>query len=275
MKKTLLFLVLLTFGMVGCSEKVPITFDETTLTADKNGSYEVTGTQELDAIVHFDDKVIDLSPDEEGTFKYSVSPEEPKDTVTVSAQLKKETIQIKLKVDNTKYKAYQKQLAEEERLAQEAKEKAEKEKKIAIQKATDEAKIKIETAEKKLTRDTLSEVQSFVDKIPDGNEDLSNRLVTIEETITENEKLAEEKKERERIAAEQAETERKRLAEQAAIEEKANKAPVAQTVYVAPQSGTKYHFNQSCRGLNNANSVSSLTLSATQSQGYGLCGWED
>lgn len=46
-------------------------------------------------------------------------------------------------------------------------------------------------------------------------------------------------------------------------------------VYIAPNSGTKYHFHAGCRGLNNANSVAEITLTDAQNQGYTLCGWED
>ena len=50
---------------------------------------------------------------------------------------------------------------------------------------------------------------------------------------------------------------------------------VAQMVYIAPNSGTKYHFHAGCRRLNNANSVAEITLTDAQNQGYTLCGWED
>lgn len=60
--------------------------------------------------------------------------------------------------------------------------------------------------------------------------------------------------------------------EQAAQEQATS---IEQTVYVAPQSGTKYHYSQNCRGLNNANSTVSMSLSEAQAQGYSLCGWED
>lgn len=46
------------------------------------------------------------------------------------------------------------------------------------------------------------------------------------------------------------------------------------TVYIAPDSGTKYHFSANCRGLSNANSIQEMSLSQAQSQGYDLCGWE-
>lgn len=47
------------------------------------------------------------------------------------------------------------------------------------------------------------------------------------------------------------------------------------TVYIAPDSGTKYHFDSTCRGLHNANSLEKMTVSEAQAEGYSLCGWED
>lgn len=51
--------------------------------------------------------------------------------------------------------------------------------------------------------------------------------------------------------------------------------PSERTVYYAPESGTKYHYDPNCRGLKKANSVASTTESAAVAQGLGLCGYED
>lgn len=92
------------------------------------------------------------------------------------------------------------------------------------------------------------------------------------------EKAAAEKAEADRKAAEKAAADQK-AAEAAQAQEnqatQAQQAPQARTVYIAPQSGRKYHFNSNCRGLRNATSISSMTESDTISNGYGLCGWED
>lgn len=45
-------------------------------------------------------------------------------------------------------------------------------------------------------------------------------------------------------------------------------------VYIAPNSGKKYHLNRNCRGLNKAKSVVSISLSEALSKGYEKCGWE-
>jgi DNA-entry nuclease len=49
----------------------------------------------------------------------------------------------------------------------------------------------------------------------------------------------------------------------------------SRTVYVAPDSGTKYHYLSTCRGLSQANTVSTMTEAEAIAQGYTLCGWED
>lgn len=85
----------------------------------------------------------------------------------------------------------------------------------------------------------------------------------------EADRLAEEERiQAEQLAQEQAEANRV-AAEQQAVQ------VIEQTVYVAPQSGTKYHFSSTCRGLKQANSVVEISLTEAQNQGYTLCGWED
>ena len=67
-------------------------------------------------------------------------------------------------------------------------------------------------------------------------------------------KAEEEKQRVEAETAQRAEEERQRVeAEQAA-----QQVPKGLTVYIAPQSGTKYHYNSNCRGLNRANSISPM-----------------
>lgn len=78
----------------------------------------------------------------------------------------------------------------------------------------------------------------------------------------------EERMQAEQLAQEQAEAERL-AAEQQAVQVS------EQTVYVAPQSGTKYHFSSTCRGLKQASSVVEMSLTEAQNQGYTLCGWEN
>lgn len=91
---------------------------------------------------------------------------------------------------------------------------------------------------------------------------MSARLATVDATIKTNEA---------------AEAERQRQA--AAAQEQANQVAAAQTpqqnneqtVYIAPDHGTKYHLNPNCSGLNNANSVVAISLQEAQARGYTLC----
>lgn len=77
-----------------------------------------------------------------------------------------------------------------------------------------------------------------------------------------------EKEAAEKAAAEQAEAEQK-AAEQAAIasQEETQQEPQEQMVWI-PQSGSKYHSNPSCSGMNNPTQV---TISEAQSMGYEPC----
>ena len=46
------------------------------------------------------------------------------------------------------------------------------------------------------------------------------------------------------------------------------------TVYIT-ETGTKYHYDSGCRGLNGADSVFTTSKSEAVELGYELCGWED
>lgn len=130
----------------------------------------------------------------------------------------------------------------------------------------------------------------YIFNIQDGVEinyaDGSSR--TTAEIQAENDRKAAEEQAAAQKAAEEhaaAEAEQARIAQeqQAAAAEQARiiaeqaaqqQAAQGRTVYVAPQSGKKYHFNANCRGLSNANSVVSMTESEAAAQGYGRCGFE-
>ena len=110
----------------------------------------------------------------------------------------------------------------------------------------------------------------------DGSSVTQEEIAAKEAEEAEKERIAAEKTEADRVAEENRLAEEARIAEENRLaEEAANQQAVVQTVYIAPDSGTKYHFDQSCRGLSQANSISSMTLSDAQALGYGLCGWED
>ena len=158
----------------------------------------------------------------------------------------------------------------------------------------EEEKVAILTAIKKAegdkTRTSYNEAHGLVAALTFSNSSFSNRLSKLDTEIKviEKEKAAEEKKESERIeaarvAAEaesvriEAEAEAARIAaeEAAAVVVEPEEQQIANAVYIAPESGIKYHYSSNCRGLSNANSIVEMDLYAAQSQGYELCGWED
>lgn len=148
----------------------------------------------------------------------------------------------------------------------------------------------IEKAEGDKTRTSYNEAHGLVAALTFSNSSFSNRLSKLDTEIKviEKEKAAAEKKESERIeaarvAAEaesvriEAEAEAARIAaeEAAVVVIESEEQQIANAVYIAPESGTKYHYSSNCRGLSNANSIVEMDLYAAQSQGYELCGWED
>jgi len=161
----------------------------------------------------------------------------------------------------------------------------------------------IASAEANLTSESIENAKTYLAVVVTRQKDFSTRMANVESTYenqaaqAEADRVAAEQAaaqaEVDRIAAEQAaaaQAEADRIAteqaaaaqaeadrvaaEQAAVQTFAQ-APVGQTVYIAPDSGAKYHFDSGCRGLSNANSIVSMTLSDAQAQGYTLCGWED
>lgn len=117
-----------------------------------------------------------------------------------------------------------------------------------------------------------------------ANGDMTSSTTTITVIDREAEELAqkeaEEQAEQERIAQEQAEQEAQAQAEQEAAEQAAQEQaqqeeqasqeqqqPQEQMVWI-PQSGSKYHSNSSCSGMNNPTQV---TISEAQSMGYEPC----
>lgn len=174
--------------------------------------------------------------------------------------------------------------------------KIEEEKILAVEAA-------LEKAEQEETRSAVEEAEVLAAGLVVQNDALHSRLQQTKTIVEENERVAEEERKAEEarqaeIAAQKAEEERQALIaaekkeEKQAEKQEAKKAKeskaaqksqpqpkqsekITNVVYVAPDSGTKYHYSANCRGLNNANSVVEMSLSNAQSQGYDLCGWED
>ena len=122
---------------------------------------------------------------------------------------------------------------------------------------------------------------NYADGSSETKEDIQAAKKAEEEKVAA-EKAKKEQEEQE-AAQRKAEEEKKAAeaeaaaAEQVQVQQEAPAAndEVGQTVYVAPQSGRKYHYDANCRGLSNANSVVSLDINEAIAQGYTLCGWED
>ena len=97
--------------------------------------------------------------------------------------------------------------------------------------------------------------------------------ITVEDKASLAEKKAQEKAEAEaaKKAVEEAakKAEEERIAAEAAAQEssQANQVPQEQMVWI-PQSGSKYHSNPSCSGMNNPQQV---TLSEAESMGFAPC----
>ncbi|EOS7992908.1 hypothetical protein DSH92_RS09080 [Enterococcus hirae] len=178
---------------------------------------------------------------------------------------KQEEERQKLEAERKKQEEERQKLEAERKKQEEEKQKIESERKAQEERqkqAENEATTALSQAEAHPTRENYNSAATLIQAIPNGNQHLSARLATVDATIKANEA---------------AEAERQRQA--AAAQEQANQVAAAQTpqqnneqtVYIAPDHGTKYHLNPNCSGLNNANSVVAISLQEAQARGYTLC----
>ncbi|UYT94526.1 hypothetical protein [Enterococcus hirae] len=177
---------------------------------------------------------------------------------------KQEEEKQKLEAERKKQEEERQKLEAERKKQEEEKQKIEAERKAQEERqkqAENEATTALSQAEAHPTRENYNSAATLIQAIPNGNQHLSARLATVDATIKANEA---------------AEAERQRQA--AAAQEQANQVAAAQTpqqnneqtVYIAPDHGTKYHLNPNCSGLNNANSVVAISLQEAQARGYTL-----
>lgn len=169
--------------------------------------------------------------------------EESKKETSSSEKFQKEAENEK-KLEEAKKKAEEKLEAEKKAQEKAAAEKAEAERAAAEEKAQAEKEAQEKAAAEKAEAERIAAEQA------------------------EAQRIATEQAEAERIAAEQ---EAKRIAEEQAQQAQA----VGEIVYIAPNSGTKYHHSSNCRGLSKANSVVEMNINDAMANGYVLCGWED
>ncbi|EJE2820968.1 hypothetical protein M4H40_001345 [Listeria monocytogenes] len=91
------------------------------------------------------------------------------------------------------------------------------------------------------------------------------------------EKAEAERVERERVAAEKKAAEEKRVAAErskaAAAAQPDTNNEQGQIVYVTA-TGKKYHYDQNCRGLNNSNGETAVTVAQAKARGLTLCKFE-
>ena len=193
-------------------------------------------------------------------FGASISPTSHSDSSKASTQSEK-----KIETKRTSSTSSEEQLKQKAERKEKEKQKLEAERKAQEERqkqAENEATTALSQAEAHPTRENYNSAATLIQAIPNGNQHLSARLATVDATIKANEA---------------AEAERQRQA--AAAQEQANQVAAAQTpqqnneqtVYIAPDHGTKYHLNPNCSGLNNANSVVAISLQEAQARGYTLC----
>ncbi|WP_088810250.1 MULTISPECIES: hypothetical protein [unclassified Listeria] len=204
-------------------------------------------------------------------------------------------LEAKIKAQDKKIDALNDDLsAAEDQLSSVESEKEEIQEKLSvyekeeIEKAENEANKLLDSAEKSLNTADLDKAKKFID----NNEFLtvskfSDRIDAVQLKIEQKAEAAKKKADEAKKRAEENPTVPKKETNQT---DDNNQAPNTQpkqaaptpkasetvaTVFVAPQSGKKFHYDSSCRGLNSANSVVSMSKSEAIASGYSLCGWED
>lgn len=204
----------------------------------------------------------------------NVQPSNNASSSEVKIQSEKKVETKKEKQENKRKTQEEKQKQKDERKAQEEKQKQEDERKAQeerqkqeeINQRTVDATNKLAQAEASPTNENYQAALTAIQAIPNGNQDLSNRLVVVDSTIKANEAAEQQ---RQQQAAAQAQQQAAEAQQQAA--QQAQQQNNEQVVYIAPDHGTKYHLNPNCSGLNNANSVVSMPLSEALAKGYTLC----
>lgn len=105
-------------------------------------------------------------------------------------------------------------------------------------------------------------------------ERIERERVAAEEKRAADAKVAAEKKAEEaRVAAEKKAAEAKRASAERAAAQPSNSNEQGQMVYITA-TGKRYHYDQNCRGLNNSNGETAVTVSEAKAQGLTLCKFE-
>ncbi|CAM2363426.1 hypothetical protein LISE100100_12285 [Listeria seeligeri] len=129
--------------------------------------------------------------------------------------------------------------------------------------------------ETKLAEEKKAETERVAAEKAEAERIERERLAAEEQKAQEAKIAAEKKAEQDRIAeaekAKAAETKRAEAERAAAQPDTSNKQ--GETVYITA-TGSKYHYSQSCRGLNNSNGETAVTVDEAKAQGFTLCGFE-
>jgi len=137
--------------------------------------------------------------------------------------------------------------------------------------AKDKAEAKKKAKEEQVAKDK-AEAEKKVKEEQVAKEKAEAEKKAKEEQVAKEKAEAEKKAKEQQVAKEKAEADRRAEEQQAEV---TNQQQVERTVYVAPDSGIKFHYSNTCRGLKRANSIVSMSISEATAQGYELCGFED
>jgi len=137
--------------------------------------------------------------------------------------------------------------------------------------AKDKAEAKKKAKEEQVAKDK-AEAEKKVKEEQVAKEKAEAEKKAKEEQVAKEKAEAEKKAKEQQVAKEKAEADRRAEEQQAEV---TNQQQVERTVYVAPDSGTKFHYSNTCRGLKRANSIVSMSISEATAQGYELCGFEN
>lgn len=99
------------------------------------------------------------------------------------------------------------------------------------------------------------------------------RVAAEEKRAAEAKVAAEKKAEEARVAAEKKAAEAKRASAERAAAQPSNSNEQGKMVYITA-TGKRYHYDQNCRGLNNSNGETAVTVSEAKAQGLTLCKFE-
>ncbi|WP_077941448.1 hypothetical protein [Listeria ivanovii] len=215
----------------------PVLKAETAFSTNDDGTIVIEGETNPGANVSliFEDKPTEVTTaDEQGAFTFSITEFDEPEEAVLSIEIDGKTKEQPLSLALST--GYQTKLAEEKQAEEE---------RIAAEKAEAER--------------------------------VESERVAAEEKKAQEAKVAAEKK----AAQERAATEKAKAAEAKQAEAKRAAAAAqpdtsnkqGETVYITA-TGSKYHYSQDCRGLNNSNGETAVTVDEAKAQGFTLCGFE-